>query len=162
MEKIADRIKELIDNLQLTNSEFAKQVNLNPAIISHILGGRNKPSLQVIESIKQAFTNVNIDYLITGSGQLFNDFTNVNSPAMTDFSDSSGFPMEGIRVAAVPGETFQRNSPSPDPEPDNTTLKEKAAVKTYQEETPSESTEDRAIEQIVIFYKDGSFKAYRP
>ncbi|MDZ7849168.1 MAG: helix-turn-helix transcriptional regulator [Owenweeksia sp.] len=80
MRSIADRIRELIDSKGLSNTEFAKATDLNPAIISHILSGRNKPSLQVISHIKSAFTNVNTDYLLAGEGNLYKQFTNVNKP----------------------------------------------------------------------------------
>ena len=78
MDEIAKRIKDLIDKEGLTNGEFASRIHVNPAIISHILSGRNKPSLQVIQSIKDNFTNVNLDFLLSGTGDLFSEFTNVN------------------------------------------------------------------------------------
>ncbi len=158
MEEIATRIKELIDTEELTNSEFAKRINVNPAIVSHILSGRNKPSLQVVESIKEGFTNVNLDYLITGNGSLYDDLTNVNSPKEVDsaFTQASAFPMEGVRVASVPGSTDLRSSPpSEDPVPEEKKVPLPGKSSALQEG-------NKQIEQIVIFYSDGSFKAYRP
>src|SRR5690606_15301731 len=119
MEDIAQRIKELIDDQGLSNTDFAKETNLNPAIISHILSGRNKPSLQVINQIKDSFTNVNLDYLITGSGQMYIDVTNVKSqkpiPEQTLFGTQGGLPMEGVRVVSEPGTVPQR-APEETPE----------------------------------------------
>ena len=86
MENISLRIKELIDDRKLSNSEFAKEIGVNPSIISHILSGRNKVSLQIIEAVKRSFTNVNLDYLLTGSGELFQNVTNVKHPK-NDFPD---------------------------------------------------------------------------
>lgn len=163
METIAERIKELIETLQLSNSEFAKQTNLNPATVSHILGGRNKASLQVIENIKQAFTNVNIDYLITGDGDLFTNVTNVNTNK-EPVSPPSMFPIEGVRVASIGA----MPPPSPTPvEPDN---QEPVEVKTEpkpQMPPPAPSPEraktaEKSVERIVIFYSDGTFSSYHP
>lgn len=159
MKKIAKRIKELMDTEKLSNTEFAKRVDVNPAIISHILSGRNNPSLKLIESIKSKFTNVNLDYLINGEGGLFQDFTNVikevpsaESPPM----QASAFPMEGVRIASVPGSIdLQKSAPEDEeerPEPPPSSSPE--------EETPGKT--DEGIERIVIFYRDGSFRAYRP
>lgn len=169
MDKIAERIKELIDNLGLTNSEFAKQANLNPATVSHILGGRNKASLQVIGNIKEAFTNVNIDYLITGSGTMFTDFTNVNNPDPAP-NTSSAFPMEGVRIASIGAmPTSTEKDPQPQEElfgqdaeaskPESSPPRPEAE---YQEPEKEVQKNEKAIERIVIFYNDGSFKSYQP
>ncbi len=163
METIAERIKELIETLQLSNSEFAKQTNLNPATVSHILGGRNKASLQVIENIKSTFTNVNIDYLITGEGDLFTNVTNVNA-AKEPVSNPSMFPMEGVRVAsigAMPPPTSKAAAPEK-PEP----VEVEPKSKTVSPPTPPPTTEaeasEKSVERIVIFYSDGTFSSYRP
>ncbi len=166
MESIAQRIKELIESQELSNSEFAKQTNINPAIVSHILSGRNKPSLQVIQSIKDTFTNVNLDYLINGSGSLYNGFTNVNEQKITpDLPLQAGFdfPMEGLRVASL-------GQPSPAPSSESKPAQADTATEqmSAEKQAPAKAVnttnkvEDQEIEQIVIFYRDGSFKAYRP
>ncbi len=163
METIAERIKELIETLQLSNSEFAKQTNLNPATVSHILGGRNKASLQVIENIKSVFTNVNIDYLITGEGDLFANVTNVNA-VKEPVSNPTMFPIEGVRVAsigAMPPPAKKAAEPEK-PEP----VQVEPKPKTAPPPTPSPTTEaeatEKSVERIVIFYSDGTFSSYRP
>lgn len=173
MEDIALRIKELIDDQGLSNTDFAKEANLNPAIISHILSGRNKPSLQVINQIKDSFTNVNLDYLITGSGQLYIDITNVKPVKQpsepTLFGHTNSFPMEGVRVVSEPGTIPQKDTPEPieksdldtSQEPPSLSLKDTLPKKNVAS-NQDKSSEKKQVEQIVIFYTDGSFKAYRP
>ncbi len=163
MENISLRIKELIDDRKLSNSEFAKEIGVNPSIISHILSGRNKVSLQIIEAVKRSFTNVNLDYLLTGSGELFQDVTNVKHPK-NDFpyiTQSSGFPMEGVRHAAIPRAVSSASQKAEE-------IPGQAPPEEKKEEAPSSlKSEDypvsgKAIEQIIIFYKNGSFKVYHP
>ncbi|WP_417590005.1 helix-turn-helix domain-containing protein [Owenweeksia hongkongensis] len=173
MEDIAQRIKELIDDQGLSNTDFAKEANLNPAIISHILSGRNKPSLQVINQIKESFTNVNLDYLITGSGQLYIDITNVNTkdkPVENNlFGQVGGLPMEGVRVVSEPGtipakapeEPVEKTTEIEKPAPPSHSLNEHLDKKPKAVEN-SKEPDVKEVEQIVIFYTDGSFKAYRP
>lgn len=156
MDSIAARIKELIETLHLSNADFAKQTKLNPATVSHILSGRNKASLQVIENIKTTFTNVNIDYLITGHGELFSIVTNVTAPAST-VSPPIEFPTEGVRVASVGATPLAKEEPTPVP-PEATPKVASPAPLPATDVT----SEDRAIERIVIFYADGSFSSYRP
>jgi len=58
MEDIASRIKELIQSLAITNKDFAAEIDVAPAIISHVLSGRNNPSLNLIQQITNVYTNV--------------------------------------------------------------------------------------------------------
>lgn len=162
MENISLRIKELIDDRKLSNSEFAKEIGVNPSIISHILSGRNKVSLQIVEAVKRSFTNVNLDYLLTGSGELFEGVTNVKKPKgdFPDIAQSSGFPMEGVRHAAIPG-SVPSASQKAEEIPGQTPPEEKEEAPPYLK-SKDFPVSDKAIEQVIIFYKDGSFKVYHP
>ena len=156
MDEIKDRIAELIAESKLTHAEFAERTGLSSATISHILKGRNKPSLQVITQIKSSFTNVNIDYLLSGEGEMFiqeqSAPDNRVSPQETVLPTS--FPMEGVRKVNVSGApTSVQGKPEADGEVSG--LEESAG-----NAAPAISGSD--IEQVMIFYKDGRFKVYRP
>lgn len=157
MEEVAKRIKELLETSGLSNSEFANKTGLNPAIISHILSGRNKPSLQVIDAIKRSFTNVNLDYLVSGEGQLYSSFTNVKED---NLPNPSGFPMDGVRLASIPGEKSPYKVTEEEAPADHAE-KEKIPAPSLPEE-PSLPHSEKEIERIVIFYSDGSFGSYSP
>ena len=63
-------IKELLDWQQLSPTQFADRIGIGRPVISHILSERNKPSLDVIRSIKVAFPEVSTDWLLSGSGPM--------------------------------------------------------------------------------------------
>ncbi len=46
-----DRIKQIIDQEHLSPSSFADKLQLGRAVVSHILNGRNNPSLDVVTRI---------------------------------------------------------------------------------------------------------------
>ena len=46
-----DRIKLIMEKENLTPAKFADKLQINRAIISHILNGRNNPSLDVVSKI---------------------------------------------------------------------------------------------------------------
>lgn len=79
MKNIADRIKELQEFQNFSNNEFAEQLQISPAALSHIYSGRNNPSLTILEAIALRFPNVNINYLLKGTGQLFEQSVDVNT-----------------------------------------------------------------------------------
>ena len=64
------RIKKIIENQALTSSSFADEIGVQRSSISHILAGRNKPSLDIILKIATRFAEVETDWLLFGTGQM--------------------------------------------------------------------------------------------
>lgn len=63
-----DRLQELIALLKLTPAQFAERLSINRATVSHLLSGRNKPSVGLLQDLAEQFTDVNIEWLVTGKG----------------------------------------------------------------------------------------------
>ena len=71
-DKIVNRIKEIMENKQLTSTHFAKKIGVNnSSIISHILSGRNKPSLDIVRKILHAFPDLDRDWLLFGEKGIY-------------------------------------------------------------------------------------------
>jgi transcriptional regulator with XRE-family HTH domain len=64
------RIKNWMESEGLKSSEFADNIGVNRATISHILSGRNKPSIDFFEKLLQAYPSLNSNWLITGIGYM--------------------------------------------------------------------------------------------
>jgi transcriptional regulator with XRE-family HTH domain len=62
------RLKKIIDFHNVSASNFADKINVPRSSISHILSGRNKPSLEFILKVIGTFENVDINWLLFGSG----------------------------------------------------------------------------------------------
>lgn len=167
MEGVVKRIRELIDNQGLSNSEFANKINVGPAVVSHIMSGRNKPSLQVISNIKSSFTNVNIDYLVSGHGPLFSDNTNVKRTEVPSASEESFTNVTSDEVRMLPPPEGPPTERLTEDLPEEQPSDPQASKGLQKEKTPSskplqKNESEPAIDRIVIFYSDGSFKSYRP
>lgn len=65
-----NRIQKIIDYYQLTSNSFAQEINVNRSTISHILSGRNKPSVEVLQKILKRFSDVSSEWLLLGVGQI--------------------------------------------------------------------------------------------
>ena len=76
-----DRIEYLMNLYMLTPSQFADRTGIQRASVSHILSSRNKPSLEVIHKIYNAFPEVDVAWLFMGKGEPPQnpDITNVDS-----------------------------------------------------------------------------------
>jgi transcriptional regulator with XRE-family HTH domain len=64
------RLKKWIDSEGLRSSEFADNIGVNRATISHVLSGRNKPSIDFLQKLLKAYPDLNSNWLITGIGYM--------------------------------------------------------------------------------------------
>ena len=64
--KLIDRIKEVMEQHELNASSFAETIGVQRSSISHILSGRNKPSLEFLAKIEAAFEEVSFEWLLKG------------------------------------------------------------------------------------------------
>ncbi len=80
--EILDRIKMVMKMNQLNAASFADRIGVQRSNVSHVLTGRNKPSLDFIEKMLIQFPKVNASWLISGQIQQ----TDVINPAKEDES----------------------------------------------------------------------------
>tara|TARA_B100001971_G_C18178023_1_gene531059 strand:+ start:951 stop:1250 length:300 start_codon:yes stop_codon:yes gene_type:complete len=65
------RIKKWIEKEGLKSSQFADKIGVNRATISHILSGRNKPSVDFLEKLILSYPDLDANWLITGIGYMY-------------------------------------------------------------------------------------------
>ncbi len=81
--EIGERLRYIIKLHQLTASSFAEKIGVQPSSISHILSGRNKPSIDFIQKVLEHFPKVDAAWLISGKQK-----TEANSLLSTNSNDS--------------------------------------------------------------------------
>ena len=69
----AGRLKIVMDFYNLTASMLAEKINIQRSSISHLLSGRNKPSLDFVLKILENFPEVELYWLLNGKGVFPND-----------------------------------------------------------------------------------------
>ena len=62
------RLEKLLDYYQLSASAFADRIGVQRSSLSHLLSGRNKPSLDLILKISDEFKEVDLYWIINGKG----------------------------------------------------------------------------------------------
>ena len=62
------RLQKVMDFYGETSSSFAEKIGVQRSSISHILSGRNKPSLDFILKVLSSFPDVELYWLINGKG----------------------------------------------------------------------------------------------
>ena len=64
------RLKNWMESEGLKSSALADNIGVNRATISHILSGRNKPSIDFFQKLLNTYPNLNSNWLITGIGYM--------------------------------------------------------------------------------------------
>lgn len=67
---IQDRIQQIMQNYGLNSGQFASKLGVQPSNISHVLSGRNKPSLEFVTKIMKAFPDVDYRWLVMNQGSM--------------------------------------------------------------------------------------------
>jgi len=67
-----ERLKNWMESEGLKSSALADSIGVNRATISHILSGRNKPSIDFLEKLLNVYPNINANWLISGIGYMQN------------------------------------------------------------------------------------------
>ena len=62
------RLKEIIAHYDLTSSTFADTIEVPRSSISHLLSGRNKPSLDFVMKVVHKFPEVDLYWLLYNEG----------------------------------------------------------------------------------------------
>ena len=64
-----ERLQTLLDYYELSATAFAEEVGVQRSSISHLLSGRNKPSLDFVLKVVQRFPEVNLYWFLNGKGR---------------------------------------------------------------------------------------------
>lgn len=78
---MVDRIRLILQAKQLTPTQFADAIGAARPVVSHILSGRNKPSLEVVQKILAAFPDLSMAWLLNGIGTMSEAPAPVQAPA---------------------------------------------------------------------------------
>jgi transcriptional regulator with XRE-family HTH domain len=149
MMTIVDRLKLILERVNLTPGNFADKIGVAPATISHILSGRNKyPSAEVMLRLHDTYPDIDLNWLLTGEGTLVKDDPDSMFTGSL-FGENSINPIQ--RTADV--ENRKENALETAKIDDNTIVKQEIIYK----ERPV-----RKIAEIRIFFDDGTYETFTP
>lgn len=130
------RIQEIMQARHLSPSQFADEVGIQRSGMSHILSGRNKPSLEFVLKVLKRYPEIKAAWLLYGSedetsnGNLIADEISVQTE-MPLFSEIHDEPVRDSKIKTP--RMMKKSDPG-----------------------------EKIIEKIVVFYSDRTFKEYSP
>ena len=119
----------------ISPSALADQIGISRPLMSHVMSGRNKPSLQLVLKLLERFPHYSADWLLLGKSDL---------PQPTTQSDAEQKPNV------------------PDVTETSATAPIEAPVQNDVSMHGSKSTSSSDSEQVIIFYNDNTYSVYKP
>ena len=146
-----ERIKKIMDNENLTPARFADKLQINRAVVSHILNGRNNPSLDVVMKILSEMDYINSDWLINGTGSMYRDgYVSTEKENEQGLFDESAINTDkDPSLSEYPKEKHVQQSGLP--------LKSVG-----QQQLTSSNERNKKIKEIIIYYTDNTFETFTP
>ena len=154
-EDFIKRLEEILEYYGLSASGFADKISVQRSSLSHLLSGRNKPSLDFILKIIEEFPEVDLYWILNGKGTF-------PKSEHKNFENSSPTPI--FKNENVVEKTIESNSDlfSQNIENENTAVKNNLEEKISNTQNFPQTKNSSNIERIVVFYRNGSFKEYQP
>lgn len=143
------RLESVLEYYGLNASAFADQIGVQRSSMSHLLSGRNKPSLDFVMKILEVFPDVDLYWILMGKGT----FPKSNTEEKVETQKSSSSILSNQNMSKDLFSTIEINSE----EEEKRENKKSPVLK-----NEKLNLEDDEIEKIVLFYKNGTFKAYSP
>ncbi len=125
------RLQKILDYYGLSATAFSEKIDFNRSTISHLLSGRNKPSLEFVLKVLQTFPEVELHWLLNGKGVF---------PKSKNIEDST----TQVSIRKEDSTLFDR--------------KNENLVTTHSHKALDYN---KTVDRIVIFFKDGTFKEYK-
>ena len=167
------RVQKIINYSELSSSEFADEIGVQRSNISHVLSGRNKPSLDFLMKIKDRFPEIQWEWLIEGKGAMIsseNEATSTPSSYLLEESKINDDEPIITGLFSIPSQEIDENTKQEEvkseiSEPIQYNIAENTPEisenkNTSEAETPSEK--DNNIKKIVFFYENGKFEVFEP
>lgn len=156
-----ERIEKVMQTQGMNSAVFASEIGIQGSTLSHILNGRNKPSLAVLQSILNRFPDVSPEWLIMGQGttnrsvkqsQTLTLFDNLDESAsksvdsdknLNDESASASHSNQpkNLSVAEIPEKANQNETNYPP----------------LNEKMPSAT---KSVIKIIVYYSDNTFQEF--
>lgn len=143
--ELSEKIKLILSGKNISPSIFADEIGIQRSSMSHILAGRNKPSLDIVQKIVKRFPDLGVNWIW-------------DDEKLPDVSENVTVSVPNSKVV-VSVEKPKVSSPSQLPRKIDPPIVPVQENVTRQEEV---SVQEKSIEKILIFYSDGTFKEFKP
>ena len=145
-----EKLQILMNSENLTGSKLAEYLGIQPSSISHILGGRNKPSLDFVQKILQRYPRINPDWLLLDSEEMYRPHTSQPAASAQLPFDNNDVAPDADITPAVPVATQPAQPTSP------TTTNDEANVFLGAMAAANRGN----VKRVIVLFDDHTFESY--
>lgn len=154
-----EKIEKIMLNEKMNSVQFAAEIGIQGSTLSHILNGRNKPSLDVLKKILNRYRTINPDWLILDVGTMYRQ--EKHSQTLTLFDSES----ENQSVSDNYIEKLSEKKDSKLSTKENEIVNVVSQLKNSDINKPlsvetRESQPLRSVNKIIIYYTDNTFEEF--
>ena len=154
-----DRIEKVMLTEGMNSAQFAAEIGIQGSTLSHILNGRNNPSLDVLKKVLNRFRTVSSDWLILGVGSMYRSEKQSQTPTLFDSineNSSKSAISEPITVEKLVSlsDVIQQNTPQ---------IPDVAVQSTSEARSIIHSVVDapeKSVRKIIVYYTDNTFQEF--
>ncbi len=144
------KIKQILLEKNLSPSQFADDIGVQRSSISHILTGRNRPSLDIIKKIVNTYTDIEIEWLLDIDHNSIDEaIPTVNKAPVS--RDNHMHNQERLHSSGRPQRSYKDDSYS-----------RTVDYNTVSRKGQEVSDAPLEVERILVFYSNGTFKEFKP
>lgn len=157
---MTDRILEIIRYKGLVPAQFAELINVQRSAISHLISGRNNPSLEMIRKILSVYPEINAEWLLTGKGNMITEKSEIPVPETFRIAEE-----KQPEIIHENADLFsQTDLTPPEISAEEVITVQDLPVSRVKTSRPKvkQPTEGKQVEKIVWFFKDRTFQEYYP
>jgi len=163
-----NRINLILRAKNITARQFAEEIGIQPSGMSHIMGGRNNPSLDFVSKVLRRYPEIDANWLLLGKGEMY---ASGASPAQPSALPSSPLPERQAEPSLFDEEPLPLPSvsePVRESRYQDEVLQEEehpyvpSYISTAPETREEEKGEESCVERILFIYSDNTYKVLRP
>lgn len=162
------RIEKLLAEIDMSPSLFADAIGVQRATISHILSGRNNPSLDLVQKVLSRFPELNPDWILSGNGDMWRESRKHepktessypdkvrSQPLQSKLFDENREKDEGIEAkpAQKQGDRAKMRITHEMPVQDSEKIMHRA-------KSSAERQESKSVIKVIVLYSDHTFEAF--
>lgn len=153
-----DRIRQIMESQHMTQQVFADYIGVGAATLSSIFNDRTRPTLNIVEAIKKKIPNINTDWLMFGSGDMYR--ADMDAPSTSEVTSSAP-----QRPSSLMLDFDQSASPTPQnvsPQYNNSNSVKSTRPESLREEVKFIDKPQRKVIEIRVFYDDQTWDTFIP
>lgn len=155
-----DKIEKIMQLENLNSAQFATEIGIQGSTLSHILNGRNKPSLDVLKKIMNRFRTINPEWLILDIGTMYRQEKHSQMPSLfADEEESDIKSVDYVQKTVPKTETENISIQTPvvnSVENSASTVATPPVTEYIRQEVPG-----KVVRKVIVYYTDNTFQEFQ-